>query len=222
MTPAQFLENLWSLILALLRYNVVLTALAILLAFPFASLLALGRLSRHRAVAYPVAAYINLLRSSPLLMVLFWTYYTFPMLLGGVGGLSVFYAALVALTAFEAAYFAEIIRAGIQSIHRDQRLAALATGLKPWQVSLYVIWPQAVHRMIPSLLTQSIIAFQDSTLASIIGLREVAQTTTIINSAQVRPIWMYSILAGLYLVLCLTLSQGVRRIERRTAKLLAV
>lgn len=221
MTPAQFLDNLLGLILALLRYNVVLTALAILLAFPIASLLALGRLSRYRAVSYPAAGYINLLRSSPLLMVLFWTYYTAPMLLGGVG-LNVFYAALFALTAFEAAYFAEIIRAGIQSIHRDQRLAALATGLRPWQVSLYVIWPQAVHRMIPALLTQSIIAFQDSTLASIIGLREVAQTTTIINSAQVRPIWMYSVLAGLYLVLCLALSQGVRRIERRTAKLLAV
>ncbi len=221
MTVPQFFENLLSLILALLRYNVVLTALAILLAFPIASLLALGRLSPYRVIWYPIAAYINLLRSSPLLMVMFWTYYTFPMVVGGAN-LNVFSAALVALTAFEAAYFAEFIRAGIQSIHKDQQLAALATGLKPWQVSLYVIWPQAVHRTIPSLLTQSIIAFQDSTLASIIGLREVAQTTTIINSVQVRPIWMYSILAGLYLLLCLTLSQGVRRIERRTAKLLAV
>jgi His/Glu/Gln/Arg/opine family amino acid ABC transporter permease subunit len=221
MTVPQFLENLFSLILALLRYNVALTGLAILLAFPIASLLALGRLSRYRVIRYPIAAYINLLRSSPLLMVMFWTYYTFPMLVGGTN-LNVFYAALLALTAFEAAYFAEFIRSGIQSIHRDQRLAALATGLKPRQVSLFVIWPQAVHRMIPSLLTQSIIAFQDSTLASIIGLREVAQTTTIINSVQVKPIWMYSILAGLYLVLCLTLSQVVRRIERRTATLLAV
>jgi ABC-type amino acid transport system permease subunit len=154
-------------------------------------------------------------------MVMFWTYYTFPMLIGGAN-LSVFYAALCALAAFEAAYFAEFIRAGIQSIHKDQRLAALATGLTPWQVSLYVIWPQAVHRMIPSLLTQSLIAFQDSTLASVIGLREVAQTTTIINSVQVRPIWVYSILAVLYLVVCLTLSRCVRWIERRTAKLLAV
>jgi len=136
--------------------------------------------------------------------------------------MNVFSAALFALTAFEAAYFAEFIRAGIQSIHKDQRSAALATGLKPWQVSTYIIWPQAVHRMIPSLLTQSIIAFQDSTLASIIGLREVAQTTTIINSVQVRPIWVYSMLATLYLVLCLTLSRCVRRIERRTVTLLGV
>lgn len=219
MTAAQLFGNLGSLILALLRYNVVLTVLAILLAFPIASLLALGRLSRYRAISYGVAAYINLLRSSPLLMVMFWTYYTFPMLVGGAN-LNVFYAALVALTAFEAAYFAEFIRVGIQSIHRDQRLAALATGLRPWQVSLYVVWPQAIHRMIPSLLTQSIIAFQDSTLASIIGLREVAQTTTILNSVQVKPIWVYSLLALLYLAVCLALSGAVRRLERRTAKLL--
>jgi His/Glu/Gln/Arg/opine family amino acid ABC transporter permease subunit len=219
MSVPQFLADLGSLVLALLRYNVVLTVLAIVVAFPVASLLALGNLSRHRLVRYPIVAYINLLRSSPLLMVMFWTYYSFPMLVGGAN-INVFYAALLALTAFEAAYFAEFIRAGIQSIHKDQRSAALATGLRPWQVSLYVIWPQAIHRMIPSLLTQSIIAFQDSTLASLIGLREVAQTTTIINSMQVKPIWVYSILAGLYLVLCLTLSQCVRRIERRTARLL--
>jgi His/Glu/Gln/Arg/opine family amino acid ABC transporter permease subunit len=221
MTPSQFFGDVFSLMVALFRYNVTLTALAICLAFPVASLLALGRLSGYRAISYPIAAYINLLRSSPLLMVMFWTYYTFPMLVGGTN-LNVFSAALFALAAFEAAYFAEFIRAGIQSIHKDQRLAALATGLKPWQVSLYVIWPQAIHRMIPSLLTQSLIAFQDSTLASVIGLREVAQTTTIINSVQVRPIWVYSILAGLYLIFCLTLSRFVRRVEWRTAKLLAV
>lgn len=221
MTLAQFSGDLFTLILAVLRYNLTLTLLAILIAFPIASLLAFGRLSRHRLVNYPVAAYINLLRSSPLLMVMFWTYYSFPMLLGGAN-LNVFSAALFALTAFEAAYFAEFIRAGIQSIHKDQRSAALATGLRPWQVSRYVIWPQALHRMIPSLLTQSIIAFQDSTLASIIGLREAVQTTTIINSLQVRPIWVYCMLATLYLILCLTLSRGVRRLERRTTKLLSV
>jgi glutamate/aspartate transport system permease protein len=221
MTLSMFLGDVGSLALALVRYNVMLTVLAILIAFPVASLLALGRLSQRRWISAPIAAYINVLRSSPLLMVMFWVYYSVPMLIGGTN-LNVFYAALSALTAFEAAYFAEFIRAGIQSIHKDQRLAALATGLRPWQVSLYVIWPQAVHRMIPSLLTQSIIAFQDSTLASIIGLREVAQTTTIINSVQVKPIWVYSILAALYLVLCYTLSRCVRRIERRTARLLPV
>ena len=105
MSLPQFVGDLGSLALALLRYNVVLTVLAIVVAFPVASLLALGNLSRHRLVRYPIVAYINLLRSSPLLMVMFWTYYSFPMLVGGAN-INVFYAALLALTAFEAAYFA--------------------------------------------------------------------------------------------------------------------
>jgi glutamate/aspartate transport system permease protein len=220
MTLDQFLSDLYLLALALLRYNVSLTVLAILFAFPIASLLALGRLSRHRVISYPITAYINILRSSPLLMVLFWTYYTFPMLLSG-GNVNVFTAALIGLTAFEAAYFAEFIRAGLQSISKDQQKAALATGLRPWQVSLYIIWPQAVRRMLPSLLTQSIIAFQDSTLASIIGLREVVQMTTIINAREVRPIWIYSMLAGTYLCLCFAISRCVRRLEGRTAEVLS-
>jgi glutamate/aspartate transport system permease protein len=215
----QALDNLALLALALLRYNVTLTLLAIALAFPIASLLALGRLSASPFVSYPIAAYINVLRSSPLLMVLFWTYYTFPMLLGG-GNVNVFTAALIALTAFEAAYFAEYLRAGLQSISVDQQKAALATGLRPWQVALFVTWPQAVRRMLPSLLTQSIIAFQDSTLASVIGLREVVQTTTIVNASEVRPIWLYSMLALLYLGVCFSLSRLVRRVEQRTADLL--
>ncbi len=219
MPLSQFAQDVISLVGALLRYNLALTVLAIAIAFPTASLMAVGRLSNFRLLSYAIGAYINVLRSSPLLMVMFWVYYSVPMLIGGTN-LDVFSAALFALAAFETAYFAEFIRAGIQSIHRDQRLAALATGLKPWQVSRYVIWPQAIHRMIPSLLTQSIIAFQDSTLASIIGLREVAQTTTIINSVQVKPIWVYSILAVLYLLLCFSLSRCVQRIEKRTARLL--
>jgi len=221
MSVELFFGNLSLLAVALLRYNLSLTILAILLAFPIASLLALGRLSPYRLICYPIAAYINILRSSPLLMVLFWTYYTFPMLLGG-GNVSAFTAALIGLTTFEAAYFAEFIRAGLQSIGRDQQRAALATGLKPWQVSLYITWPQAVRRMLPSLLTQSIIAFQDSTLASVIGLREVVQTTTIVNAREVRPIWLYSMLAVFYLCLCFSLSRLVRRVERRTADLLSV
>jgi len=216
MTVEQFFENLWLLILALFRYNVTLTVLAVLIAFPIASLFAVARLSPYRAIAYPAAAYINVLRSSPLLMVLFWTYYTFPMLIGG-GNVNVYTAALVGLTAFETAYFAEYIRTGLQSIGRDQQQAALATGLRPWQVFLYITWPQAVRRMLPSLLTQTIIAFQDSTIACVIGLREVAQTTTIVNAREVRPIWLYSMLAILYLCICFSLSRLVRRIERRTA-----
>ena len=153
-------------------------------------------------------------------MVMFWVYYTFPMLIKG--NLDAYYSALIALTAFEAAYFAEFLRTGLQSVRKDQRLVALSTGLKPSQVSFYIVWPQAVRRMIPSLLTQTIIAFQDSTLASVIGVREMVRMTAIINARQVRPIWLYTMLAVIYLVLCIALSFLVRKIEKKTYEQLNV
>ncbi len=153
-------------------------------------------------------------------MVMFWVYYTFPMLIKG--NLDAYYSALIALTAFEAAYFAEFLRTGLQSVRKDQRLVALSTGLKPSQVSFYIVWPQAVRRMIPSLLTQTIIAFQDSTLASVIGVREMVRMTAIINARQVRPIWLYTMLAVIYLVLCIALSFLVKKIEKKTYEQLNV
>jgi glutamate/aspartate transport system permease protein len=103
-------------------------------------------------------------------------------------------------------------------VHADQKTAGLATGLKPWQVSFYIVWPQAIRRMLPSLLTQSIIAFQDSTLASIIGVREVVRTTAIINAREVRPIIMYTMLAAIYLILCFLLSRLVKNIDKRSKR----
>jgi glutamate/aspartate transport system permease protein len=215
-----FLNNIYALFVALIKYNVTLTFFAVLFAFPIASFLALGRLSKHKLIYIPVTVYINILRSSPILMVMFWVYYTFPMLIKG--NLDAYYSALIALTAFEAAYFAEFLRTGLQSVRKDQRLVALSTGLKPSQVSFYIVWPQAVRRMIPSLLTQTIIAFQDSTLASVIGVREMVRMTAIINARQVRPIWLYTMLAVIYLVLCIALSFLVRKIEKKTYEQLNV
>jgi glutamate/aspartate transport system permease protein len=216
MTIAQLFESFIALLLALFKFNVTLTFFAILFAFPVASILAFGRLSKYKIIYYPVSIYINVLRSSPLLMVMFWTYYTAPMLLGG--NVNAFHAALIGLTAFEAAYFAEFIRSGLQSVRANQRTAGLATGLKPWQVSYYIVWPQAIRRMLPSLLSQSIIAFQDSTLASIIGVREVVRTTAIINAREVKPIMMYTMLAAIYLLLCFLLSRLVKNIDKRSKR----
>jgi His/Glu/Gln/Arg/opine family amino acid ABC transporter permease subunit len=104
MTITQLFESLTALLAAIFKFNVTLTFFAILFAFPIASILAFGRLSRYKIIYYPVSVYINVLRSSPLLMVMFWTYYTAPMLLGG--NVNALYSALIGLTAFEAAYFA--------------------------------------------------------------------------------------------------------------------
>jgi len=196
-----------------LKYNLSLTVLAVLIALPISCFVAVARLSRFPLIFYPATIYINVLRSSPLLMVLFWFYYTIPMLLGQE--VNVFYASLAGLAAFEVAYFAEFIRSGIQSISKSQREAGFATGLKHWQIDLFIILPQALRKMLPSLVTQSIIAFQDSTLASVIGVREIFQTTKIINSREMRPILLYCFLAIVFFIICYSLSRVVRAIEWR-------
>jgi glutamate/aspartate transport system permease protein len=162
-----------------------------------------------------VTAYVNVLRSSPLLMIMFWAYYTGPMITGSPT--SAYTAALVALAAFEVAYFTELVRAGLQSVATSQRRAALATGLTPGQATRLVVLPQALRRMLPSLLSQSIIAFQDSTIASVIGVADVFQMTNIISAREQRPIELYTALAVLFLVLCYGLSRAVRKLEARTA-----
>jgi len=170
-----------------------------------------GRLSRFPLVHLPVTAYVNVLRSSPLLMIMFWAYYTGPMLTGRAN--SAYISALIALAAFEVAYFTEIIRAGLQSIALEQRSAGLATGLSGPQVMRFVVLPQALMRMLPSLLTQSIIAFQDSTIASVIGVSDVLQTVNIVNARDQRPIELYTALAVGYFLVCYASSRWVRRLE---------
>jgi len=208
-----------SMLLALLAVNVRMTATAILIALPVACLFALGRLSRRALIYWPVTVYVNVLRSSPLLMILFWAYYTGPMLTGRPS--SAYLAATVALTAFEIAYLTEIVRAGLQSIPESQRRAGLATGLTQAQVSRFVILPQALRRMLPSLLTQIVIAFQDSTIASIIGVPDIAQVTTIVNARENRPIELYAALAVIYFAICYALSRSVRALEARTLRRIA-
>jgi His/Glu/Gln/Arg/opine family amino acid ABC transporter permease subunit len=204
---------------ALIEFNLVMTLAAIAIALPVACLFAVGRLSRFRFVYYPITAYVNVLRSSPLLMIMFWAYYTGPMLTGRPA--SAYTAALLALAAFEVAYFTELIRAGLQSVSVSQRRAALATGLSPIQAMRFVVLPQALRRMLPSLLSQSIIAFQDSTIASVIGASDVMQITNIISAREQRPIELYTSLAVLFFVLCYALSKLVRMLEARANRRVA-
>jgi His/Glu/Gln/Arg/opine family amino acid ABC transporter permease subunit len=206
-------NDLIALLGALVVFNVCLTASAIVIALPIACLFAVGRLSRRPLVYYPITAYVNVLRSSPLLMIMFWAYYTGPMITGAPT--SAYTAALIALAAFEVAYFTELVRAGLQSISSGQRDAALAVGLRPSQAIRFVILPQALRRMLPSLLSQSIIAFQDSTIASVIGVSDVFAVTNIISAREQRPIELYTALAVIFFVLCYALSRLVRTVEAR-------
>jgi glutamate/aspartate transport system permease protein len=205
------MSELAALLLALVKYNVGMTLIAIALALPVACLFAAGRLSANPLIRFPTTAYVNILRSSPLVMIMFWVYTVGPLITGRPS--SAYLSALFALAAFEVAYFTEIIRSGIQSVTAGQRNAALATGLTEGQAMRLVVLPQALRRMTPSLLTQSLIAFQDSTIASVISVPDILQTTTVINAREQNPIFLYTSLAAIYLVVCYSLSLAIRRLE---------
>jgi len=206
-----YLVTLGSLLRALLVYNVRMTVVAIALALPVACLFAAARLSRHWLIHAPSTAYVNVLRSSPLVMIMFWVYTVGPMITGRPN--SAYLSAQIALAAFEVAYFTEIIRTGLQSVATGQRNAGLATGLTRYEVMRRIILPQALRRMTPSLLTQSLIAFQDSTIASVISVPDVMQTTNVINAREQDPITLYATLAVLFFFICYTFSRAIGRME---------
>ncbi|MEQ9198742.1 MAG: amino acid ABC transporter permease, partial [Rhodospirillales bacterium] len=136
-----------------------LTFLAIIGGIILGTLLALARLSGIAPLSLLAAGYVNLIRSVPLLLVLFWFYFLVPLALGRPIGS--FYSALIAFVMFEAAYYSEIMRAGIQSVRRGQVQAGQSTGMNYWQIQRYVVLPQAFRNMIPILVSQGIILFQD-------------------------------------------------------------
>ncbi len=214
------LNGLGALLLALVRINLRMTLSAVAIALPIACLFAVFRLSRWRIVHVPTTAYVNILRSSPLVMIMFWAYTIGPIVTGHPN--SAYFSALVALAAFEVAYFTEIVRTGLQSVAVGQRNAALATGLTSAQAVRLVLLPQALRRMLPSLLTQGLIAFQDSTIASIISVPDVMQTTNVINAREQDPVALYAMLAAMFFVICYALSHAIRRLERRGRRRMAL
>jgi len=161
---------------------------------PLGIILGLGSLSSKRWLYYPTRAYVNFMRNIPLLLVIFWVYFSLPLISGH--SLGPFISAVVAFIVFEATYFCEIIRAGFQSVSRGQIQAAYSTGLTYWQMVRYVLIPIGLRRVVPSLLTQSIVIFQDTSLAYVIGLREFVRTATIIDNREVRPLELFSFVAS--------------------------
>jgi glutamate/aspartate transport system permease protein len=214
------ISDLGALFVALVAYNVRMTLTAIAIALPIACVFAVARLSRWRLIHAPTTAYVNVLRSSPLVMIMFWVYTVGPLVTGRPN--SAYLSALLALAAFEVAYFTEIIRSGLQSVAVDQRNAGLATGLTRAQVTRLILLPQALRWMTPSLLTQSLIAFQDSTIASIISVPDVMQTTNVINAREQDPIFLYSALAAMFFVICYAVSRAIQGLEHRTNRRMAL
>jgi glutamate/aspartate transport system permease protein len=196
-----------------MQLTLLLTALATVGGIVLGTVLAMARLWAPPPLPQLAAGYVNLLRSIPLILVVFWFYFLVPLMLGRAVG--AFPSALIAFTMFEAAYYCEIMRAGIQGVSRGQLAAAQATGLSYLEAMRYVVLPQAFRAMIPVLLTQSIILFQDTSLVYVVGLHDFLTAATVVAGRDNRVVELYSFVAVVYLVLCVTASLGVRRLQSR-------
>ncbi len=190
-----------------------LTALAVTGGLLLGIVIALLRLSPLKPVSWLAAFYVNFLRSMPLILVIFWFYTLVPKMIGS--SISGFQSVLIAFVLFEAAYYSEIIRAGIASVRAGQISAAMALGLTRLQAMRYVILPQAIRNMIPVLLTQSIIRLQDTSLVYVVGLRDFLTTAEIVANRDNRPIELYTMVAVVFLVVCFSLSRLVGRLRRK-------
>jgi glutamate/aspartate transport system permease protein len=196
-----------------MQTTLLLTALAMVGGIVLGTLLALARISSIKPLSFVAASYINFFRSLPLILVIFWFYFLVPLVLGRPGG--GFYSVLVAFTLFEAAYYAEIIRAGITSVRAGQFQAARALGLSYGQSMRFVVLPQAFRAMVPVLLTQGIILFQDTSLVYVVGLKDFLVSAELIANRDQRLIEMFTFVAIVYLAISYSASQGVRLLQRR-------
>lgn len=195
-----------------LQLSLLLTFLAVLGGIFFGTMLALMRLSGILPLSLLAGTYVNLIRSVPLILVIFWFYFLVPLALGRPIGN--FYSALIAFTLFEAAYFSEIIRAGIQSVRKGQVHAGQATGLNYRQIQRYIVLPQAFRNMIPILVTQGIILFQDTSLVFVVSLRDFMTVSSIVARTEGRLVEMYIFAACVYFVICFAGSLFVRRLQK--------
>jgi His/Glu/Gln/Arg/opine family amino acid ABC transporter permease subunit len=186
---------------------------AIVLGFILGTFIGLGRLARSRWIHWPAAIYVEFFRGVPLVMVIFWFWFIIPTLAGK--SLPEYTVALTAFVVFEAAYLAEIVRAGIQSVPRGQVEAATATGLTRAQLMGYVILPQALRNMIPALVTQFIVLLKDTSLASIIGYVDLTKAAQIVNNREIRPFELYLFIAVVYWLCSYGMSKYARWWEQR-------
>ena len=198
-----------------LVFSLTLTVIATLGGIIFGTLLALMRLSGKKWLEVPAVIYVNGMRSIPLVMVILWFFLLMPMIIGKPIGAET--SAIITFVAFEAAYFSEIMRAGIQSIPRGQVHAGQAMGMTYGQNMRLVVLPQAFRNMLPVLLTQTIILFQDTSLVYAIGAYDLLKGFTTAGKIYGRPEEAYLLAAVVYFVLCYSLSYLVKRLNSRIA-----
>jgi glutamate/aspartate transport system permease protein len=195
-------------------FSVQLTLVSMIGGIILGTLLAMMRLSSHRWLSAPAAFYVDTLRSIPLVMVILWFFLLIPKLLGPLGGQA---SAFITFTLFEATYYSEIMRAGIQSVSKGQVNAGYAVGMTYGQTMRFVVLPQAFRNMLPVLLTQTIILFQDTSLVYAVGEYDLLKGFEVAGKNFNRPVETYLVAAVVYFVICLGLSQLVRRLQKKIA-----
>ena len=198
-----------------LIFSFQLTIIAMVGGIVLGTVLALMRLSGKKWLEVPAAFYVNTLRSIPLVMVILWFFLLIPLLLGKPLGAEI--SAMVTFTLFEAAYYSEIMRAGIQSVPKGQVHAGYAVGMTYGQTMQLVVLPQAFRNMLPVLLTQTIILFQDTSLVYAIGAYDLLKGFEVAGKNFNRPVETYLVATVVYFVICFSLSMLVRRLQQRIA-----
>ena len=196
-----------------LLFSIQLTVIATVGGIIVGTFLALMRLSGKPALVYPATFYVNTMRSIPLVMVILWFFLLIPMLIGKPIGADL--SATITFIAFEAAFFSEIVRAGIQSVPKGQAYAAEALGMTYGQNMRLIVLPQAFRNMIPVFMTQTIILFQDTSLVYAIGAYDLLKGFEIAGKNFNRPVETYLVAAAVYFVICFSLSRVARVLQKR-------
>jgi glutamate/aspartate transport system permease protein len=206
-----------------MTFTLTLTAIATVGGVIFGTLLAMMRLSRFKWLARIATTYVNLMRSVPLLLVIFWFYFLVPYIAAWMIDsptpvqVGAFMSSVITFTLFEAAFFCEIMRAGIQSISRGQVSAGYALGLNYWHMMAYVVLPQAFRNMIPILLTQTIVLFQDTSLVYVLSITDFLGAASKVAQRDGRLVEMYVFAAVVYFIICYAASRLVKVLQRRVA-----
>ncbi|SNT26825.1 L-glutamate ABC transporter membrane protein /L-aspartate ABC transporter membrane protein [Noviherbaspirillum humi] len=204
-------------------FTLQLTAMAMVGGIILGTMLAMMRLSSNRLVSGIATSYVNLIRSIPLVLVIFWFYFLVPYIGAWIIGanepikVGAFTSSLITFILFEAAYYCEIMRAGIQSIPRGQVWAGYALGMNYWQTMGNIVLPQAFRNMIPVLLTQTIVLFQDVSLVYVLSITDFVGAASKVAQRDGRLVEMYLFVALVYFILCFGLSLLVKRLQQRVA-----
>lgn len=196
-----------------LIFSIQLTITAMIGGIVLGTVLALMRLSGKKWLVTPASLYVNTMRSIPLVMVILWFFLLIPLVTGIQMGAEL--SALITFTAFEAAYYSEIMRAGIQSIPKGQVHAGYATGMTYRQTMQLIVLPQAFRNMLPVLLTQTIVLFQDTSLVYAIGAYDLLKGFEVAGRNYNRPVETYLIAMVVYFVICFSLSSLVRSLQKK-------